>query len=104
MTHERIFIYNAIRVKYEKMFIHSYYYLGGFFMKKTFRLEGLDCANCAMKIENAVKKIEGVDEASVNFMTTKLSIRADRENMPEILKETEKTVKQLEPDVDMVKA
>ncbi|WP_424580141.1 cation transporter [Vagococcus humatus] len=73
-------------------------------MKKTFRLEGLDCANCAMKIENAVKKIEGVDEASVNFMTTKLSIRADRENMPEILKETEKTVKQLEPDVDMVKA
>lgn len=73
-------------------------------MKKTFRLEGLDCANCAMKIENAVKKIEGVDEASVNFMTTKLSIRADRENMPEIIKETEKTVKQLEPDVDMVKA
>lgn len=73
-------------------------------MKKTFRLEGLDCANCAAKIEAAVGKIDGVKEATVNFMTTKMIIDADDEKMPEIIAEAEKIVKKIEPDTVMKKA
>lgn len=73
-------------------------------MKKTFKLEGLDCANCAMKIEKAVGKVAGVEEATVNFMTTRMSIRAQRESMPEIVSQVEKLINQLEPDVSVVKA
>ena len=43
-------------------------------MKKTFKLIGLDCANCAAQIENAIQKIDGVKNASVSFMTGKLVI------------------------------
>lgn len=73
-------------------------------LKKTVKLEGLDCANCAMKIEQAIKKISGVEEATVNFMTTKLKISAEREEMPRILDEVKATVQNLEPDVVVMKA
>ena len=46
-------------------------------MKKTFRLEGLDCANCAAKIERGIAALDGVSNASVNFMTGKLTIEAE---------------------------
>jgi len=73
-------------------------------MKKTFRLEGLECANCAAKIEAAVNKLEGVTEATVNFMTTKMVIDGDDEKMPEIIAAAEKVVKKIEPDTIMKKA
>ncbi len=73
-------------------------------MKKTFRLEGLDCANCAAKIETAVGKLEGVKEATVNFMTTKMVIEAEDEKMTEIIAEAEKVVKKIEPGTVMKKA
>lgn len=73
-------------------------------MKKTFLLEGLDCANCAAKIERAVSKIEGVTKVSVNFLTTKMVIEAEEEAMDEIVKKAKKVVRREEPDVDMVKA
>ena len=40
-------------------------------MKKKFKLIDLDCANCAAKMEEAIKKIDGVTDASVSFMTQK---------------------------------
>ena len=46
-------------------------------MKKKFKLEDLDCANCAAKMEDAIKKIPGVNDASVSFMTQKMSIDAE---------------------------
>lgn len=73
-------------------------------MKKTFRLEGLDCANCAAKIETAVKKLEGVKEATVNFMTTKMVIEAEDDRMTDIITEAEKIVKKIEPGTVMKKA
>lgn len=73
-------------------------------MKKTFRLEGLDCANCAAKIERAINELDGVKEATVNFMTTKLVIEGDDEKMPTIIAEAEKVVKKIEPDTVMKKA
>lgn len=73
-------------------------------MKKTFRLEGLDCANCAAKIETAVGKLDGVKEATVNFMTTKMIIEAEDEKMADIIAEAEKIVKKIEPGTIMKKA
>ena len=64
-------------------------------MKKTFRLEGLECANCAAKMEKAINELDGVKEATVNFMTTKLVIEGEA---------TEKIVKKIESDVVMKKA
>ena len=46
-------------------------------MKKKFKLEDLDCANCAAKMEEAIKKIEGVNDANVSFMTQKMTLAAD---------------------------
>lgn len=73
-------------------------------MKKAFRLEGLDCANCAAKIENAVKKLDGVTAASVNFMTTKMVIEGDDAKIEEIIKSAQNIVKKIEPDVVIKKA
>lgn len=73
-------------------------------MKKTFRLEGLDCANCAAKIEDRINKLEGVDQATVNFMTTKLVIEGQDDKMEEIIESAKGIIKKLEPDVVVKKA
>lgn len=73
-------------------------------MKKTFKLEGLGCANCAAKMENAICKLEGVSSATVNFMTTKMIIEADEDKMEAIIPQAEKIVKKIEPYVVVKKA
>ena len=56
-------------------------------MKKKFKLIDLDCANCAAKMEEGIKKISGVKDASVSFMTQKLVLEADDDRFDEIIKE-----------------
>ena len=73
-------------------------------MKKKFILKGLDCADCAAKIEHAVNKLDGVKEATVNFMTQKLVIEGEDEKMSTIVQEAEKIVRNIEPDTVMKKA
>ncbi|NLM75495.1 MAG: heavy metal transporter [Clostridiaceae bacterium] len=73
-------------------------------MKKVFRLRGLECANCAAKMEREIGKLKGVREVSVNFFTTKMVIEADDEMMADILPATEKIVKRIEPQVIIEKA
>ncbi|HAQ39727.1 MAG TPA: heavy metal transporter [Clostridiales bacterium] len=73
-------------------------------MKKTFKLEGLDCAHCASKIETAVKDLDGVTAATVNFMTTKMVIEGDDEVFDSIVEKAKAIVKKLEPDVIVKKA
>lgn len=73
-------------------------------MKKTFRLEGLECANCAAKMEKAINALDGVETATVNFMTTKLVIEGKDEEFPGIIEAAEKIVKKIEPDVVIKKA
>ncbi|RKD31906.1 cation transporter [Lacrimispora algidixylanolytica] len=70
-------------------------------MKQTFILEGLDCANCAAKIERAVGSLDGVTSASVNFMTTKMTIELNDNDTEKTLQSVKKTVKKIEPDVSM---
>ncbi|MBU5464803.1 cation transporter [Anaerotignum sp. MSJ-24] len=67
-------------------------------MKKSYKLQDLDCANCAAKMETAINKINGVNKATVSFMTQKLTIDADDSLFDEILKETVATIKKVEPD------
>ena len=67
-------------------------------MKKTFKLVDLDCANCAAKMEEAIKKIEGVSDATVSFMTQKMTIEADDSRFDEIMKEVVSACKKVEPD------
>ncbi len=59
-------------------------------MKKKFKMENLDCANCAAKMEELIRKIPGVHEANMNFMTQKLSLDAEDERFDEILAEAQK--------------
>jgi copper chaperone CopZ len=69
-------------------------------MKKKFKCE-IDCANCAAKVEDAIKKIDGVTDAKVNFMMQKLTLEADDARFDEILKEAIATGRKIEPDFEV---
>lgn len=66
-------------------------------MRKTFKME-VDCANCAAKIEDAIKKIDGVNSARVNFMTQKLTLDAEDDKFDKALKEAAKITKKMDDD------
>lgn len=72
----------------------------GIVMKKTYKCE-VDCANCAAKMEDAIKKIEGVVSARVNFMTQKLSIEAADDIFDSVLDKAVKACKKVEPDCEI---
>ena len=70
-------------------------------MKKKYHIEGIDCANCAAKIEDKINRMKNIEEANLNFMMGKLSIEfkvSTDEEVEEIMEEVRKLVKKLEPD------
>ena len=67
-------------------------------MKKRYNLTDLDCANCAAKMETAIKKIDGVNDATVSFMAQKMTIDADDGRFDDIMKEVVAVCKKVEPD------
>ena len=67
-------------------------------MKKRFNLTDLDCASCAAKMEQAIKKLPGVRDASVSFLTQKLTLDADDGRFDAIVQEVVKVCKKVEPD------
>jgi copper chaperone CopZ len=71
-------------------------------MKKTFELEELDCAHCAAKMEDAIRKIDGVISANISFMTQKLTLEADDKDFDKVLKAAQKAIKKIEPDCRIV--
>lgn len=71
-------------------------------MKKTFRLEGLDCANCAAKIEKKVKAMDGVKDATVSFFAQKLVLEADDGRFDEIARKVAEVVHHTDADCTMV--
>lgn len=72
-------------------------------MKKTFKLDELDCANCGAKMEDAIKKIEGVVSAEVNFMAQKLTIEASDDRFDAIMDEAQRVCHKFEPDCDIMR-
>ena len=67
-------------------------------MKKVYRMQDLDCANCAAKMENAIRRIEGVEECSINFMMQKLTIVCAEEKLDEIMQKAVTACRKVEPD------
>lgn len=72
-------------------------------MKKKFKLEDLDCANCAAKMEEAIKKIPGVNDANVSFMAQKMTIEAEDERFDEIMEEVVAVCAKVEPDCKILR-
>lgn len=71
-------------------------------MKKIIKLQDLDCANCASKIENAISQIEGVDNVKVNFMAQKMTFEAADDKFDELLEQAQKVANKIEKDLVFV--
>ena len=71
-------------------------------MRKTFKLEGLDCANCAAKMERAVAKLPNVTGVTVNFMAMRMVLEAPDEVFDARLTEAKKLAKKIEPDIEIL--
>ena len=72
-------------------------------MRKSFKLEDLDCANCAAKMQDAISKMPGVEKCTVNFMMQKMTLVADDARVDEILDEALKAIHKFEPDCNIVR-
>ena len=72
-------------------------------MKKHFKLRDLDCANCAAKMEDAIRKLPGVNSATVSFMTQKMTIEADDARFDDIVKQAVKVCRRVEPDCKILR-
>lgn len=72
-------------------------------MKKTYKLENLDCATCAAKMELAIAKLDGVERANVSFLTQRLSIDVtDAVHLESILREVQSVCKKIEPSCNLI--
>lgn len=71
-------------------------------MRKVYRMEELDCANCARKMEDAIRKIEGVENVAVNFLTQKMTLQAEDSRFEEILQQAIKICRRVEPDCRII--
>ncbi len=70
-------------------------------MKKTYKLMDLDCANCAAKMEDAIKKLDGVNDASVSFIMQKLTVDVEGD-FDAVMKKIAKTIRKVEPDCEII--
>lgn len=71
-------------------------------MKKSFKIE-VDCANCANLVETEIKKLDGIKDATISFMTQKMKIEFEEgANEEEILKTLLKTARKIEPDFEIL--
>ncbi len=71
-------------------------------MKKTFVMEDLDCANCAAKMEDAIRRIEGVSYVSISFIAQRMTLEADDAVFEEVLKAAAKAVKRVDGDCRVI--
>ncbi|WP_288736273.1 cation transporter [uncultured Enorma sp.] len=72
-------------------------------MRKSYKLDEIDCANCALKLEDAIKKIDGVDDAKVNFMTQKLTLSAADDRFDSVLDDVCALIAKVEPDCEVLR-
>lgn len=71
-------------------------------MRKAFKLDEIDCAVCAGKLENAINKLDGVQSAKVNFLTQKLTLEAADEDFDTVLEAVIKLTADIEPDCEIL--
>lgn len=70
-------------------------------MKKKYKMDEIDCANCALKLENAIKEVPGVSNVKVNYMMQKLTLEAEDASFDEVEKNVLTVCKRMEPDMDV---
>ena len=68
-----------------------------------FKIEGLDCTNCASTLESEISKIEKINNASISFMSQRLLFSCEEDNYEEVVKLIKKIIKAEEPDVTVEK-
>lgn len=71
-------------------------------MKKVYKLNDLDCAHCAMKMEEAIRKLDGVESVSVNFLAQKLTLEAADGEFDRIVRQAADICRKIEPDCEVV--
>lgn len=71
-------------------------------MKKVFKVKNLECAHCAAKMQKEIEKLDGVNSASVSFLTQKFILDATDEKYDEIILSSRKIIKKIEPDCEIV--
>ncbi len=71
-------------------------------MKKVFKMVDLDCANCAAKMENEIRKIDGVTDVNISFLAQKMTLEADDARFDEIAKQAAKVCKRVDDDCEVV--
>ena len=72
-------------------------------MKKTWKLDGLDCANCAAKMEAAVRKLDGVQECTISFMTQRMTLTAPDDRFDAVLDAAVACIAKVEPDCEVLR-
>ena len=72
-------------------------------MRKSFKLDEIGCANCANKLQDAIARLDGVEEVSVNFMTQKLTLTAADERFDDVLDRVVALAADIEPDCEIVR-
>ena len=70
-------------------------------MLKKYRLKNLGCANCAAKMEEKIKSIPGVKDCSISFMTTRMKLELEKDNIEELLPLIEDAIHFYEPYCDI---
>ena len=67
-------------------------------MKYKYKIKGIDCANCAAELERAIQKVEGVVNATISFMTEKMTIECEESSKEQVMGKVQKVIKKEEPD------
>ena len=70
-------------------------------MKRRYTLENLECANCAAKMEDEIKKLDGVNSVAVNFITTKMVLDVEDDKFDSVLNQAKDIIKSIEPYVEV---
>ena len=71
-------------------------------MKKTYKLDGEICANCAAKIQDQISRLNGVNDAKVNFMLLKFTLDADDDRFDDLLADSIRIFDKIEPDCEVL--
>ena len=72
-------------------------------MKRSYKMQDLDCANCAAKMEDAIRKLKGVNDVRISFMSQRLTLDADESQYENILDQAAQICKKIEPDATILR-
>lgn len=72
-------------------------------MKKKYKVQDVDCADCAARMEEAISKLDGVKSAKLNFLTEKLTLEVDEDKLDKVLELAEAEMKKIDSEACIVR-